>query len=347
MLELVGGLRIPPLALLCLNFDLIYYILDCMTIQEIYDLAVEMGIKADPRGAAKVRKLLEKQKSESKHLSEKKYFDKESLHNPYSDSRILYGSKDKKVKKILAGIDAEVAEVLLVDRLNERGEGIDLLISHHPDGHALASLYEVMDIQIDMYQQAGVPANVADALFQERKAEVKRRFSPLNHARTIDAARLLGVPLMALHTIWDNLGNAFMQKYLQQKQFETAGEVLDYINEIPEFVEAIKGKSGPSLVSGSEKRRAGKVVVSFTGGTNPSKDLYVEMAKAGVGTIVEMHVGEEAVKELSKLHINVVDCGHMSADSIGANIFLDELEKKGVEIVPCSGLVRIKRFSKK
>lgn len=316
-----------------------------MTLQEIYDLAVEMGKKADPRGAAKVKSLLEKRKKDYKELPEKKkkFFDPETLNNPYSDSRILFGNPKLNVKKVLAGIDAEASEVLLMDRLNQKNGKFDLLISHHPSGHALAALHEVMDLQVDMFAEAGVPVNVADALLKERMSEVQKRFSPLNHSRAVDAARLLGVPLLALHTIWDNLGNDFMTKYLAKKTLETAGEVLDYINEIPEFVEAAKGKMAPSLVSGSEKGRAGKVVVSFTGGTNPSKELYVEMAKAGVGTIVEMHVPDDALKELRKLHINVIDCGHMAADSLGANIFLDALEKKGIEVVPCSGLIRVRR----
>jgi len=316
-----------------------------MTIQQIYDLAVEMGMKADPRGLAVAKKWLLKTKKEYDEMpaKKKKYFDSESLKNPYSDSRILFGDPKKQVKKLLAGIDAETAEVLMLDRLNEKGEKFDLLISHHPDGHALSSLWEVMDIQIDMFADAGVPINVAHALFEERKSEVQRRFNPLNHARTVDAARLMQVPLVALHTIWDNMGNDFMRKHLAKREFETAGDVLEYVQEVPEFVEAMKGKSGPSLVSGSPSRRAGKVVVGFTGGTNPSVKLYEQLAKAGVGTLVEMHVGEDAVKKLRELHINVIDAGHMAADSIGANLFLDALEKRGVESVVCSGLVRIKR----
>ena len=43
-----------------------------MTIQEIYDLAIEMGIKADPRGKDAVKKLLDKRKKHFKELSEKK-----------------------------------------------------------------------------------------------------------------------------------------------------------------------------------------------------------------------------------------------------------------------------------
>ena len=316
-----------------------------MTLQQIYDLALLMAKKADPRGEKQVDSYLARLKKEYQELPEKKkkYFDKESLNNPYSDSRILFGNPKQTIKKVLAGIDAEASEVLLMDRLNQKGEKIDLLISHHPSGYALASLHEVMDLQVDVFESYGVPVNVAHALLEQRKGEVKRKFSPLNHGQTIDAARLLNVPFLALHTIWDNLGNDFMKNYLSKKTFHTAGEVLDYVNEIPEFMESLKGKAGPSLVSGSAGARAGKVVVSFTGGTNPSKELYQEIAKAGVGTLVEMHVSEDSLKELQKLHINVIDTGHMAADSIGANLFLDVLEKRGIEVIPCSGLIRIKR----
>lgn len=316
-----------------------------MTLQQIYDLAISMGKKADPRGEKSVNDYLLRLKKEYEDLPEKKkkFFDKESFVNPYSDSRILYGDPKLNVKKILAGIDADASEVLLLDRLNQKAEKFDLLVSHHPAGHALASLHEVMDLQVDVFESYGVPVNVAHALLTERKGEVQRRFSPLNHNQAVDAARLLNIPFLALHTIWDNLGDEFMKNYLSKKSFHNAGEVFDYVNQIPEFVEARKGKAGPTLVSGSTSSRAGKVVVSFTGGTNPSKELYEEMAKAGVGTIVEMHVSEDSLKELKKLHINVIDTGHMAADSIGANIFLDELERKGIEIVPCSGLIRIKR----
>lgn len=316
-----------------------------MTLQQIYDLAIEMAIKADPRGVAGVKSYLSELKNDYEELPDKKkkLFDKETFTNPYSDSRILFGEPKKQIKKILAGIDAEAAEVLLLDRLNEKGAGIDLLISHHPSGHALAALHEVLDIQIDMFADAGVPENVAHALFNLKKGAVKRRFSPLNHSQTVDAARLLDVPLLALHTAWDNIGNDFMKKYVAKKTYHNVGQLLDHILEVPEFQEAARGKAAPSIVAGSPKSRIGKVIIGFTGGANPSKELYIELAKAGVGTIVEMHVPEEVITELKKLHINIIDAGHVAADSIGANLFLDELEKRGVTVVPCSGLIRVKR----
>ena len=71
--------------------------------------------------------------------------------------------------------------------------------------------------------------------------------------------------------------------------------------------------------------------------------MYEKMSQAGIGTILSMHIGEESRKEAEKHHINVVVAGHMSSDSLGMNLFLDELEKKGVKIVPTSGLIRVSR----
>src|SRR3990167_2698082 len=180
-----------------------------MNLQEIYELAIEMGIMADPRGFDGIKRLLARLKKEYSEMSDKKkkLFDKENLTNPYSDSRILFGDSKLSVKKVMAGIDADGTEVLLLDRLNEsrfnqgkKDQKIDLLISHHPSGHALASLDEVMDVQVDMFAEAGVPENVAHSLFDQRKSAVKRKFGPINHSQAVDAARLLNIPLLALHT---------------------------------------------------------------------------------------------------------------------------------------------------
>lgn len=316
-----------------------------MTIQEIYDLAVEMGMNADPRGIASVKKYLQKNKKRYEELTEKKkkYFDKEVLTNPYSDSRIFTDDPKKQVKKILAGIDADGTEVLLADRLNEKGAKIDLLIGHHPEGNAFASLHEVMDLQIEVSAEAGMPIHLADALLRERMRDVELGIHPINHNQTIDTARLLGLPFMTLHTVWDNLGDHFIKGYLKNKEFETVGEIMDALLEIPEYQEAKLGKAGPIIVSGSHTSRAGRVAVFFTGGTNPSKEWYMELAKAGVGTVIDMHIRDDALKELRKQHVNIINAGHMSSDSIGANIFFDQIEKRGIEVIPCSGLIRVKR----
>jgi putative NIF3 family GTP cyclohydrolase 1 type 2 len=236
---------------------------------------------------------------------------------------------------------------VLTDRLNQKGEKIDLIIGHHPHGIGLAALDEVMGVQIDLMESFGVPVNVAESLIDERISQVKRGIAPANHFQSVDAARLLNIPFMTIHTAWDNMGHNFLTKYLNSKKLRTVGDIVDAIEELPEFEEGKRRNAGPRITVGSRKNRTGKVAVSgFTGGTSGSKDIYEKLAHSGVGTVIEMHMNEEHFKEAKKHHLNVVISGHIASDSLGANLFLDELEKRGIEIIPFSGLIRIGRNKK-
>jgi len=317
-----------------------------MTIGEIFDLALKMGIDADPRGRDGVKRHLARQKKTYDELpsNKKEFFDQENLVNPYSDTRILFGDPGIKVKKLMAGIDMDTGEVVLADTLNQKGEGIDLILAHHPAGPALASLHEVMDLQVDLMANYGVPINVAEGILAERIAEVSRKIGPINHYRSVDAARLLNISFVCIHTVWDNMGWRFMADIFEKRKFDTVGDVMDKLRQIPEYTQAIKYKAGPTLFTGIEKNRAGKVIVSeFTGGTEGAKEIYERLSHAGVGTIISMHTSEEHREEAKKHHINMIIAGHMVSDSIGANLFLDELEKKGIKVVPTSGLIRVSR----
>jgi hypothetical protein len=317
-----------------------------MSLGQIYEKALAMAIEADPRGEAGVKKMLLRRNKDYEDLpkSKKADYDMEDLKNPYSDSRILLGDLNQKVDKIIAGIDIEGAEVLLADRLNQKGEGIDLLISHHPVGGPLASLHEVMDVQADLMANYGVPINIAEGMMKDRINEVQRRFSPRNHNQVVDMARILGFSIMCTHTITDNLVYRFLENELAKHTLDTVGDVMDLLNKIPEYQEARRGKAGPMIFAGDANNRAGKVApLEITGGTESSHIVYEKLAIAGVGTIIGMHASEEHRKECAKYHINLVIAGHMSSDSLGMNLFLDELENEGIGIIPCSGLIRVNR----
>ena len=179
---------------------------------------------------------------------------------------------------------------------------------------------------------------------RERITEVQRRFSPVNHAQAVDAAKLLGLSFMGMHTVTDNLVHTYMEHLFEKTTPETVGEVLDVLKDEPEYKEAMKGKAGPMLFAGDARNRAGKIApIEFTGGTEPSPIIYEKLAMAGVGTVIGMHAGEEHRKEAMKYHINLVIAGHMSSDSLGMNLLLDAFEKEGIKILPCSGLIRVKR----
>ncbi len=319
-----------------------------MNIKEIYDLAISKGIAADPRGKTFVLRQLKKKQSEFEKLSKekKKFFDKEELTNPYSDSRIHYvANENLPIKKVLAGIDCDEAEILLADRLGD----IDLVLGHHPVGKALADLHSVMDLQVEMLERAGVPIHIAESITQKRMAEVGRSVHAVNDHQPVDIARTLNISYMNIHTITDNLVTNFMEKYINKnkKKIDTVGDIMNLLMEIPEYEQASLLKSPPKVFIGSEKRRPGKIVVTeMTGGTNNAKEMFEQLSRAGVGTILSMHMSEGHKKEAEKHHINVIVAGHMASDSLGMNLFLDELAIKGIEIVPVSGLIRVERFKK-
>ncbi len=317
-----------------------------MRIQEIYNLAINKGIEADFRGREGIERLLKRKKEKYEKLSgkEKEEFDLEALENPYLDSRILNISQDKEIKRVLVGIDIEPAEILLAKEI----EDIDLIISHHPLGKGLANLHEVMELQCDILNQYGVPINIAEGLMKERIEEVARGINARNHQRTVDAAKILGFNLMCLHTTCDNLAARFLKDKIEKEKFERIEDLMKFLKEIPEYREAIKFGAGPKIFVGDPERRCGKIAVTeITGGTEGSPKLYEKMANAGIGTIIGMHMQEESKKEAETANINVVIAGHISSDSLGVNLFLDELGKKGIEIIPFSGLIRISRLDRK
>lgn len=305
-----------------------------------------MGSEADFRGKKEIENLLERRRKKYEKLDEKEKeeFDLETLENPYSDSRILNIAEDREIKKILVGIDIGPAEVLLAKEIG----GVDLIIAHHPLGKGLANLHDVMELQCDVLNQYGVPINVAEGLMRERIDEVARGVNSANHERTVDAARILGFNLMCCHTPSDNLAAEFLRNKIEkEKNLIRLEDLMNLLKEIPEYKMAMKIGSGPKIFVGDPERRCGKIALTeITGGTEGSPKLYAKMVTAGIGTIVGMHVSEEHKKEAEAAHLNVVIAGHMSSDSLGMNLFLDELERQGIEIIPCSGLIRVSRVKK-
>ncbi len=315
-----------------------------MNLEQIYKLAIKLGSEHDLRGKEKVQKYIKRVNDKYNALSEKqrKYFDMEKLHNPYSDTRILYNN-GKEVKKVLVGIDIEAQEIIAAKML-----GYDTVIAHHPEGVALADLGDVMHLQAEVLAQEGIPINIAQSMTKERISEVARGLSPINHFRSVDVARLLDINFACFHTVCDNMAASFLNNLIKKKNPETVGEIVDLLETVPEYQEGIKRKAGPKIYVGHEENYAGKIALTeITGGTSNSKDLYEIMAQVGIGTIIGMHMSEEHKREAQRYHVNVIIAGHISSDSLGVNQFLDKLEDKGIKVTPFSGLIRINRNTKK
>jgi hypothetical protein len=317
-----------------------------MRLGEMYELAVNAGVAADPRGEEGVARVLERARKEYEALTPDKRweFDLECLSNPYADTRILVGDTETEVKGILVGIDLEVGEVLLADALRAKGRPIDLLLAHHPEGRALARLEEVMGVQADVWRKFGVSIAYGDWVMSERMTEIMRAIHPRNNEQNIAAARLLDLPYMCCHTPADNNVNAYVQARCDELGMDsTVDELLDMLKAIPEYREAVSQGTGPVIFEGNGKRRTGKIMVDMTGGTSGPVESISKLASVGVGTIVGMHMGEDHRKKAKEERVTVVIAGHVSSDSLGMNLIIDQYERQGVDVLGCSGFTRVSR----
>lgn len=318
-----------------------------MKLQDLYKNAVAAGIKNDRRKRKEIEEILREEKDGFKKLGaeEKKYYDRERLANPYADTRILTGDPETDVKKVIVGIDMQATEVLLAYTLNrDRDQSIDLILSHHPEGTALARLSDVMKLQSDLLVQMGVSISVAEQLLDKRIGEIERRLLPVNHGRAVRTAELLGFPMMCIHTPADNCVSNFLQEKFDKEQPHRLKDILDFLIKIPEYKKSAAAQVPPKIVNGSESSRCGKIFVDMTGGTSGSKDIFDSLSGSGVSTIVGMHMGEDYLDKAKKANLNVIIAGHIASDSLGLNLLLDEVEKEeALEFVCISGFERIRR----
>ncbi len=319
-----------------------------MKLKTLFKHAVDIGIEADIRGRKYLEKQLKKEADRQKKLEgkEKQYADEERTWNPYADSRIINGTGEEEVKTVFVGIDIETPEVLLADRLREKGHKIDALMIHHPEGRALADLDKVMTLNCDVAAAAGVPINQSEYLYRPRMEKIWRAIHADNLLRVQQAAAHLDFPAFCTHTITDNLVWGLMEKMICKKQWDDLGEIINAIRDIPEYDFYAKKGNPPIIVNGSSSSRPGKIAATgFTGGTNGPEEMFEQQAAAGVGTILCMHFTEKEVEVGRKHNLNLIQCSHMASDVIGMNILIDGLQKleKKFDVVGASGFHRVKR----
>ncbi|MEN6429362.1 MAG: hypothetical protein ABFC80_00750 [Coriobacteriales bacterium] len=316
-----------------------------MKLTDLYRTCVETGMRNDRRGSEELQRVLDAAKDEYEKLEDddKRFFDTDRLWNPYADTRICVGDPDAEVTGLVVGIDMEVGEVLLADRLRDKGARIDLIFAHHPEGPGYANLHQVMYMQADLWAAEGVSIAAADALIAPRAEEIRRRIMPVNHYRAIDAARLLGFASMSCHTPADNSVNRFVQEHIAAASPRTLDDLVRTVRAIPEYEDAAKKGYGPAIVQGSGSQRCGRIVVDMTGGTEGPAEALDRLSAAGVGTLVGMLYTEEHRKRAEELKLNLVVAGHISSDTLGMNLILDQIEPAGVEVHCVSGMVRVRR----
>jgi len=252
-----------------------------------------------------------------------------------ADSGVVVEGSD--IRKVAFGIDVEVAELLLA-----RDLGVDAVITHHPRGGLpMVEFHNVMANQVERMVQAGVPINKAQKALRERIEQVSRAHHVGNYDRVVSAARLLGMPLMTIHTPADILAESYIQKYLDRILKKTdKPKVRDVIKTLEKLPEYKKTLAKPVVRVGKEEDFAGRVFVTMAGGTGGGEKVARAYFEAGIGTLVVMHMPDDTIKAVKAQNIgNVVVAGHMASDSVGINQVIRALEKKGLEVIRMSGVI--------
>lgn len=257
------------------------------------------------------------------------------LSEPPADSGVIVPGEN--IRKVAFGVDMETAELLVAREI-----GVDAVITHHPvGGEPKVNLFKVMENQIERMVAAGVPVNKAQKALKSRMEEVDRGLHVANYDRVTSAAKALKMPLVAIHSPADLLGERFIQAHLDQALVGNPKaklkDVLTALQELPEYMLTL---AKPTIRVGAEGDFAGKVFVTMAGGTSGGVNVYKAYFEAGVGTLVVMHTPENVIKAVKEQNIgNIIVAGHMASDSVGINQVISALEAKGVEVVRLSGVI--------
>jgi putative NIF3 family GTP cyclohydrolase 1 type 2 len=254
-----------------------------------------------------------------------------------ADSQV-YIEADHDVKRLLFGIDIDIGELLYA-----RDAGYDAVIAHHPVGdRARTDFARVVWRQVDQMMAEGVPRADAESAVASRLDAPHRGMHMGNVNRTVDTARLIGVPLASIHLACDLIGRQAIVELLQQRAApkSTVGDAIVWIEEFPEM-EA--GHTRPEAWLGDDSAPLGRYTVAMAGGTNGGHPVFREYFRAGVDTIFAMHIAEDDLRRLRDDPLSegraLVVTGHMSTDSIGINRVIKGLEERGISVTRTSGIV--------
>ena len=253
-----------------------------------------------------------------------------------ADSQV-YLEAPADVRRVLVGIDIDVAELLVAREL-----GVDAVIAHHPVGdRATLDFAKVVERQVQQMGAEGIDEATARAAVAQRMGPRERGVHMANVNRVVDTGRLLGVPFCNIHLACDIVSRQVVVDTLREhdRSGATVGDALGWLRGIPEIGAA---PAGPAAWVGSADDPLGRWTVAMAGGTNGGFPVFREYWRAGVDTIFAMHCAESDVQQLRAEAApgkNLVVTGHMGTDSIGINRMAEGLRERGIEVLVTSGVV--------
>ena len=253
-----------------------------------------------------------------------------------ADSQV-YVESPRDVRSVLFGVDIDAGELLYA-----RSAGFDAVIAHHPAGeHARMAFDKVVHRQVEQMVAAGVDRAAAEGAVAKRLGPVHRASHMSNYNRIVDTARLIAMPFCNVHLACDILGRQAIVDMLESRAGSdtTVAQVIDWLGEFPEMEGAL---TRPEAWIGDPSQKLGRYVVAMAGGTNGGHPVFREYYRAGVDTVLAMHIAEGDLDKLraeAPANANLVITGHMATDSIGINRVIAGLEDHGVEVTRTSGVI--------
>lgn len=243
-------------------------------------------------------------------------------------------------KRILLGIDIEKKDLHLA-----RDRVFDLVLAHHP--LKWTAFLDVMDRHESLLIDAGVPESLAKKSCRENRA-FWERLADRGHAEQgarelCDLAEGLDLGLMNIHLPCDEMGRRILQK--EADELAPSGTVADLMERYASLPEIEAAGEGVRLLCGEEGAGLGRTVVIHAAGVNGGYPVADALFESGVGTVVYIHFfSEEQADRLRKEKKgNLILTGHYGSDSLGINPLVDELERRGMEVVCCNRMVRVRR----
>lgn len=259
------------------------------------------------------------------------------LSAPEADSAIVLDAGE--VSRVAAGLDIATAELITAWDL-----GCGLVIGHHAD-YAPGSLQAHRSFAAvrEKMIRLGVHPSQASRMIHTVQTLHRRGRSgnSSNYDRIPSIARLISLPLMNIATPADRIGENRVEALLEEKLPSGAparlSDVMEVLRLIPECALSI---SPPAIYVGSEGDYAGKPAALFSHIAAESPSIATALFEAGLGTLILPYATEAVIAAVKEQNIgNLIALGHVTADSIGMNAILRELERQDVEVIRFSGII--------
>ena len=307
-----------------------------MTLGQLYEKAVQVGMANDWRGQACLDAIFAKAREDSSQPG----FDEERLVNPYGDTRIAFGDRDKEVRSALVGINITPSEVVLAGVMRQMGKEVDLCLSHHVTC-VNRGMYFFDDILVT-HKYALAEVGVAEEEYEEAVDQWMSEVGYHWKMDTINAAKNLDIALMTIHTPCDLLHVKQTRDTFARMQDAELGQIAAELNRVEETRQT---PFEEVTVHGDDSAKPGKVYNPTGAGWRPLIGLFELACQAGIDTAVLVSCDESYLDMAEKHGVNIVELPHNSNDNHGINRMLDEIEKTGpLTVYEAGDFKRVKRI---